>query len=69
MPLEKLVTHFPRTLANLKAATSILPQVIIFDNEDLNHPFKRVAVFENRKTTFLAEPLPLWLVPLLQPNG
>ena len=69
VPLEKLVARFPRTLANLKAAISILPQVIIFDNEDLNHPFKRVAVFENGKTTFLAEPLPLWLVPLLQPNG
>lgn len=69
VPLEKFVARFPRTLANLKAAISILPQVIIFDNEDLNHPFKRVAVFENGKTTFLAEPLPLWLVPLLQPNG
>ena len=69
VPLEKLVARFPRTLANLKAAIPALPQVIIFDNEDLSHPFKCVAVFENGKTTFLAEPLPLWLVPLLQPNG
>jgi ABC-type branched-subunit amino acid transport system ATPase component len=33
------------------------------------YPFKRVAVFENGKATFLAKPPPLWLVPLLQQNG
>jgi predicted ABC-type ATPase len=69
VPLEKLVTRFPRTLANLKAAIPALPQVIIFDNEDLNYPFKRVAVFENGKAAFLAKPPPLWLVALLQQNG
>ena len=65
VPLDKLVTRFPRTLANLKAAIPVLPQVIIFDNDDLNYPFKRVAEFENGKVTFLAKPLPLWLAPLL----
>ena len=65
VPLEKLVTRFPRTLANLKAAIVALPSVIIFDNENLNEPFKRVAVFENGNASFLAEPPPDWLVPLL----
>jgi len=65
VPLEKLVARFPRTLANLKAAILVLPHVIIFDNEDLNHPFKCVAEFENGKATFLAKPPPVWLVPLL----
>jgi predicted ABC-type ATPase len=65
VPLEKLVTRFPRTLANLKAAIPVLPRVMIFDNEDLEHPCKRVAVFENGKATFLAKPPPVWLVPLL----
>ena len=69
VPLDKLVTRFPRTLANLKAAIPVLPQVIIFDNDDLNHPYKRVAVFENGKATFLAKPPPVWLAPLLQQNG
>ena len=66
VPLEKLVARFPRTLANLKAAIQALPQVMIFDNEDLNYPFRRVAVFENGKAAFLAKPPPLWLVPLLE---
>jgi predicted ABC-type ATPase len=68
VPREKLVTRFPRTLVNLKAAVHALPQVIIFDNEDLNHPFKRVAVFENGEVTFLVQPPPLWLVPILDPK-
>lgn len=66
VPLEKIVTRFPRTLANLKAALRVLPQVLIFDNDDLKHPFKRVAVFENGKAAFLAKPPPTWLVPLLK---
>jgi rubrerythrin len=43
-----------------------LPQAIIFDNEDLNHPFKRVAELENGKASFLAKPAPVWLARLLQ---
>jgi predicted ABC-type ATPase len=65
VPLEKLVARYPRTLANLKAAIPVLPEVIVFDNEDLGHPFQRVAAFENGKVTFLIEPLPQWLTPLL----
>jgi predicted ABC-type ATPase len=66
VPPAKLVTRFPRTLANLKAAIPVLPHVMIFDNDDLKHPFKRVAVFENGKSIFLAHPLPVWLVPLFR---
>jgi predicted ABC-type ATPase len=65
VPLQKLVTRFPRTLANLKTAIPVLPKVIIFDNEDLSTPFKRAAEFENGKATFLAKPMPVWLAPLL----
>jgi predicted ABC-type ATPase len=68
VPFEKLVTRFPRTLANLKAAMKALPYVVIFENEDLDYPFKRVAVFESGKVTFLAKPPPLWLAPLLRQN-
>jgi predicted ABC-type ATPase len=69
VPLEKLAARFPRTLANLKTAVQVLPHVMVFDNEDLNDPFKRVAVFEHGKAAFLAKPLPRWLAPLLPPNG
>jgi predicted ABC-type ATPase len=66
VPPEKIVARFPRTLANLKAAIRILPCVIIFNNENLHHPFTYVAKFEEGKANFLAEPQPPWLVRLLQ---
>jgi predicted ABC-type ATPase len=65
VPAEKLVARFPRTLANLKTAIRDLPQVWIFDNDDLRTPFRQVAVFENGRRVTLNEPLPDWLTPLL----
>jgi predicted ABC-type ATPase len=69
VPQDKLVARYPRTLANLKAALQVVPRVYLFDNEDLSHPFKRVAVFENGKPTFLAQPPAGWLLPLLPQAG
>jgi predicted ABC-type ATPase len=66
VPAEKLVSRFPRTLANLKAAISQLPHVLIFDNDDLRIPFRRVAVFERGRLEWSAEPLPSWLRPLIK---
>lgn len=65
VPAEKLVARFPRTLANLKTAIRDLPQVWIFDNDDLRTPFRQVAVFENGQRASLNEPVPEWLTPLL----
>jgi predicted ABC-type ATPase len=65
VPPEKLITRFPRTVANLKAAIQTLPMVLIFDNDDLAVPFRRVAEFRKGKPSFVAEPLPEWLRVLL----
>jgi predicted ABC-type ATPase len=61
VPSEKLVSRFPRTMANLKAAISQLPHVLIFDNDDLRVPFRRVAVFEKNRLEWSVEPIPPWL--------
>ncbi len=66
VPSEKLVSRFPRTMANLKAAISQLPHVLIFDNDDLRIPFRRVAVFEKGRLGWFAEPIPLWLRDLVK---
>lgn len=66
VPSEKLRTRYPRTLANLKSAIGELPHVLIFDNDDLRTPFRRVAVFENGKMTYRNKPLPRWLAKLLK---
>ncbi len=65
VPTEKLESRFPRTLANLRDAIRELPDVWVFDNSDLREPFRKTAEFKNGQATFLAEPLPTWLVPLL----
>ncbi len=61
VPREKLATRFPRTMANLAAAVHELPLVLVFDNEDLRSPFRRVAGFEQGIATFRADPQPAWL--------
>jgi predicted ABC-type ATPase len=61
VPLEKLISRYPRTLANLQAAIRELPHVMIFDNDDLRSPFRKVAVFEHGKQIHSEKPLPEWL--------
>jgi predicted ABC-type ATPase len=68
VPTEKLAERFPRTLVNLKAAIRELPHVWIFDNGDLEEPFRKVAVFQSSRQVELHRPVPAWLRPLL-PSG
>ena len=65
VPSEKLVARFPRTMANLKAAIRELPHVLIFDNDDLAAPFRTVAVVQNARVVWSADPAPRWLRSLL----
>jgi len=68
VPTEKLLQRFPRILANLKAAICELPNVWVFDNNDLRNPFRLVAIFESGCLVKLQRPVPKWLAPLL-PNS
>ena len=64
VPTEKLIARFPRTLANLKAAIQELPLVFAFDNDDLQTPFRQVAIFQNGHNVLLKKPVPPWLKPM-----
>ncbi len=61
VPPEKLAARFPRTLANLKAAITQLPLVLVFDNSDLQAPFQKVAEYRHGGAHFLATSIPAWL--------
>ncbi|MGB6223677.1 zeta toxin family protein [Haloferula sp.] len=61
VPSDKLITRFPRTLANLQSAIRELPHVWIFDNDDLREPFRKVAVYEQGHWVFEGKPTPKWL--------
>jgi predicted ABC-type ATPase len=65
VPTEKLVERFPRILANLKAALRELPNVWVFDNNDLRTPYRLVAIVESGRLVKLQRPVPKWLRPLL----
>lgn len=65
VPDEKLKGRFPRTLSNLKEAIRRLTHVLIYDNSDLNIPYRQVAVFERGKLLSPAEHLPRWLRVLI----
>jgi predicted ABC-type ATPase len=61
VPTDKLNARFPRTMTNLKQAIRELPCVLIFDNDDLQTPYRLTAVFQNGKQTFLVKSVPAWL--------
>jgi predicted ABC-type ATPase len=65
VPTKKLEERYPRILANLRAALRELPNVFVFDNNDLRRPFRLVAVIQSGCVVKLQKPLPRWLVPLL----
>lgn len=46
VPDEKLVARFNRSLANLQLAITRIPHVLVFDNSELAHPFRLVALYE-----------------------
>jgi predicted ABC-type ATPase len=61
VPDEKLRSRFGRTLDNLHAAISRLPYVLIYDNSDLNVPYRLVGVFDHGRESQLQQPMPDWL--------
>ena len=65
VPTEKLKSRFPRTLANLKAAIRDLPHVLIYDNTDLRHPFRQLAVFESGQCLEKSNKLPRWFLQIV----
>lgn len=66
VPSEKLVSRFPRTMANLEAAIRELPCVLVFDNDDLHTPFRRVATFEHGQRICVSDSIPKWLEQLVR---
>lgn len=47
VPDEKLRGRFDRTRANLQRAIERLPHVVVYNNSDLSHPYRLVAVYDH----------------------
>jgi predicted ABC-type ATPase len=65
VPAKKIKERFPRILANFKVALRELPNVWVFDNNDLRTPYRLVAIAQNGRVVKLHRPVPRWLAPLL----
>jgi predicted ABC-type ATPase len=63
---QKLRDRFPRILQNLRQALVRLPHVFIYDNSDLNRPYRHVARCEAGKLEELQRPVPVWLRPVIR---
>ncbi len=66
VPTEKLATRFPRTLENLRKGLRALPDVLVFDNNDLSDPYRQIAIFHDGKAAFLSDSLPVWMQGILE---
>jgi predicted ABC-type ATPase len=65
VPLDKIHTRFPRTLANLAAAIGCVQNVFIYDNSDLIDPYRQLAIFSKGSLVWRGEALPKWFAALL----
>lgn len=65
VPTSKREERFPRILANLKSYLRELPNVWVFDNNDLRTPYRLVAIVQQGRVVKLQRPAPKWLAPLL----
>ncbi|MCC6993217.1 MAG: zeta toxin family protein [Deltaproteobacteria bacterium] len=57
----RVAARYPRTLENLARAIAKLPVVLVFDNSDLEQPYRKVAEYTHGKVIYLAAPAPAWL--------
>ena len=65
VPADKIEERYPRVMSNLKRALAELPNVRVYDNSDLNRPYRLVATVENGQGIELHDPIPGWLRALL----
>jgi predicted ABC-type ATPase len=61
VPADKIAARYPRSLANLRRAIAALPFVWVYDNSDLNQPFRKVAEFEQGVCVKQCPPSSEWM--------
>jgi len=64
IPDAKLHARFPRTLANLRGAISLVDQAFLFDNSSCDRPYRIVAVYRQGHLVSQHAPLPAWAAEL-----
>jgi predicted ABC-type ATPase len=65
VPANKIRERYPRVMHNLKRALVELSHVRVYDNGNLERPFRLVAIKESGHSIELYEPTPEWLRAIL----
>ena len=60
VPDDRLRDRFPRTLANLRAAITLVDEAFLFDNSSYDEPYRPVAVYRDGRLITRHPPLPAW---------
>jgi predicted ABC-type ATPase len=65
VPHNKLLERFARVMRNLERALAELENVRVYDNSDLDMPYRMVASRDEGQNVVVWDPIPAWLRPLL----
>jgi predicted ABC-type ATPase len=65
VPSDRLERRFHQSLQNLAQALTFVPDVRVFDNSNIAHPFRLLLRAERGQITFQADPLPTWLCAVI----
>ena len=61
VPSDRLERRYKQSLQNLAAAITFMPSVRVFDNSDVDHPYRLVLHTQNGTVIHRCSPFPPWL--------
>lgn len=65
VPREKIQQRYVRTMKNLQRAFIEIGNIRVYDNSDLDRPYRLVASKDEGREVIVYPPTPAWLKPLL----
>ena len=65
VPEAKIEARIPRTLANLRQCIGFVDELHLVDNSSLDHPYVRIAVWQDGQWRSFVETLPGWASDLI----
>ena len=68
VPPDKIRQRFARTMKNLSRSFIEIDNIRVYDNSDLDRPYRLVASKDEGRAVKLYPPTPAWLKPLLPPR-
>jgi predicted ABC-type ATPase len=68
VPADKIAARYMRTMKNLERAFAAVSNIRVYDNSDLERPYRLVASKDAEEQVAIHPPTPRWLKPLLPPR-